>query len=61
MSRCRMFAGIDWASLVHVACVVGPEGEVVDRFDFHARCRGNHVHDPAVEACQGQRGGDRAG
>jgi transposase len=34
MSRCRMFAGIDWASLVHVACVVGPEGEVVDRFEF---------------------------
>ena len=34
MSKCRTFAGIDWASIVHVACVVGPDGEVVDRFEF---------------------------
>ncbi len=34
MSKCRAFAGIDWASMVHVACVVGPDGEVVDRFEF---------------------------
>jgi transposase len=34
MSKCRTFAGIDWASMVHVACVVGLDGEVVDRFEF---------------------------
>ena len=34
MSKCRTFAGIDWALMVHVACVVGPDGEVVDRFEF---------------------------
>jgi hypothetical protein len=34
MSKYRAFAGIDWASMVHVACVVGPDGEVVDRFEF---------------------------
>ena len=28
------FAGIDWASMLHVACVVDAGGEVVDRFDF---------------------------
>jgi transposase len=28
------FAGIDWASMLHVACVVDLDGEVVDRFEF---------------------------
>ena len=28
------FAGIDWASMLHVACVVDVDGEVVDRFEF---------------------------
>ena len=27
-------AGIDWASMLHVACVVGSDGQVVDRFEF---------------------------
>lgn len=28
-------AGIDWASVVHVACVIDHDGIVVDRFDFN--------------------------
>jgi transposase len=34
MSEGAAFAGIDWASMLHVACVVDAGGEVVDRFDF---------------------------
>ena len=34
ISKCRTFAGIDWASIVHVACAVGLDGDVVDRFEF---------------------------
>ena len=29
----RATAGVDWASQTHVACVVGPDGAVLDRFD----------------------------
>ena len=60
MSKCRAFAGIDWASMVHVACVVGPDGDVVDRFEF--------THDAAaitgmtqrLKRSQGQRREGRA-
>ena len=31
-------AGIDWASEVHVACVIDSDGLVVDRFDFTHDC-----------------------
>lgn len=34
MSEGVAFAGIDWASALHVACVVGAGGEVRERFDF---------------------------
>ena len=34
MSDGVTFAGIDWASMLHVACVVGGDGQVVDRFEF---------------------------
>ena len=34
MSNGVTFAGIDWASMLHVVCVVGAEGEVLDRFEF---------------------------
>jgi predicted short-subunit dehydrogenase-like oxidoreductase (DUF2520 family) len=30
----RVVAGIDWASQVHVACVIDSDGLVVDRFEF---------------------------
>jgi hypothetical protein len=28
----RICAGIDWAKDEHAVCIVGPEGEVLDRF-----------------------------
>jgi Transposase len=34
MSDGVTFAGIDWASMLHVACVVDGDGQVVDRFEF---------------------------
>jgi hypothetical protein len=34
MSEGVAFAGIDWASMLHVACVVGERGEVRERFEF---------------------------
>ena len=34
MDESVTFAGIDWASMLHVACVVGSDGQVVDRFEF---------------------------
>jgi hypothetical protein len=61
MSDDVTFAGIDWASMLHVACVVGDDGQVVDRFEF--------THDAAaitdmirrMKRVKGQRRSNRAG
>jgi transposase len=34
MSNGAVVAGIDWASMLHVACVLDAQGDVVDRFEF---------------------------
>ncbi len=34
MSNGAAVAGIDWASMLHVACVLDVHGDVVDRFEF---------------------------
>ena len=34
MSNGAAVAGIDWASMLHVACVLDVQGEVLDRFEF---------------------------
>ena len=34
MSNGAAVAGIDWASMLHVACVLDVQGDVVDRFEF---------------------------
>ena len=35
----RVTAGVDWAKDDHVVCVVGEQGEVIDRFTVHHDAR----------------------
>ena len=53
-------AGVDWASEMHVACVVGGGGEVVDRFDISHDVQGLTEMVRRLRAARGGAGGDRA-
>ena len=53
-------AGIDWASEVHVACVMDGDGAVTGRFSFTHDARGDQGDGPAAARGGRGRGGDRA-
>ena len=53
-------AGVDWASETHVACVVGGNGEVVDRFDISHDGKGLTEMVRRFPGGRRAAGGDRA-